>query len=458
MLAQHYHFIAIGGIGMSALASILLERGTSVSGSDVVQSYVTKGLEKLGAKISIGHAAENLPPSAIIVYSTAITADNPEMAYAKKAGYPLIHRAELLAELMESHAALLVAGTHGKTTVSSLLAHVLVAAGASPSFAVGGIVQSLKKNGGAGSGPYFVAEACESDGTFLLYPGYGGIITNIDNDHLDYWKEMPALIDGYRRFIENMREKEHLYLCADDPVLKSLSTGTKEGSAIPTKTYGFDLSADVRIAQFRQHGWKIAIDLEIENRRYREIEIPLAGRHNAQNAAAVFALVLSLGITEDTIREGFLSFKGIARRLEKKGKMRGVEIYDDYGHHPTEIAATLEAVREGLQGRRLVVAFQPHRYTRTRDCLEEFGPSFRAADLVYVTDIYSAGEKPIPGIDTPALMAHMQKANLRMLRYSSRRELAQHLAKALCKDDTLITMGAGDITKVGGELLALWGL
>ncbi len=448
MLEKHYHFIAIGGIGMSALARILLDRGATVSGSDASSSYVTKGLEKAGAKVCIGHKAENLPATAIVVYSTAIQADNPEMADAKKHGYPMIHRAGLLAELMESHAPLLVAGTHGKTTTSSLLAHVLVAAGSSPSFAVGGIVQSLEKNGGAGNGPYFVAEACESDGSFLLYPGYGGIITNIDNDHLDYWKEMPALIEGYRRFAENIRVKEHLFLCADDPLLKGLVQGAK--------SYGFDPSANAHIAEFRQTGWKIVFDLAIEGCVYRDIEIPLAGRHNALNAAAVFALVLSLGIPEDAIRKAFLTFAGIGRRLEKKGEMRGIEIYDDYGHHPTEIAATLEAVRAGLQGRRLIVAFQPHRYTRTRDCLEDFGPAFRAADLVYLTDIYSAGEKPIPGIDTKTLMTHMEKANLRSLLYTSRDELAQELSKELRKDDTLVTLGAGDITKVSGELLDLW--
>ncbi len=455
-LDHHYHFIAIGGIGMSGLANILIERGATVSGSDVAHNYVTKSLEKAGAKIHIGHAAENIPPSAIVVYSTAITGDNPEMAYAKKKGYPLLHRAELLAQLMESHAALLVAGTHGKTTVSALLAHVLVAVGTSPSYAVGGIIQSLHKNGEAGDGPYFVAEACESDGSFLLYPGYGGIITNIDNDHLDYWKEMPALIEGYRRFIGNMRSKEHLYLCTDDPILKNLTVEASQETKTYWKTYGFDASADVRILEFRQYGWKIVFSLQIHDQYYTDIEVPLVGRHNAQNAAAVFALVLSLGVSEESLRKAFLSFKGIGRRLEKKGEMHGIEIYDDYGHHPTEIAATLEAVREGTQGRRLVVVFQPHRYTRTRDCLAEFGPSFRAADIVYLTDIYSAGETPIPGIDTSALMVQMQKANLSTLLYSARGALAQQLIKELKKDDMLITLGAGDVTKLGGELLALW--
>ncbi len=448
MLGENkYHFIAIGGIGMSALARILLERGATVTGSDAAASYVTKGLEKAGAKINIGHNAENLPPSAVVVYSTAITEQNPELSCAKKLGYPLIHRAELLAELMESHAPLLVAGTHGKTTTSSLLAHVLVVTGFSPSFAVGGIVHSLEKNGGAGHGPYFVAESCESDGTFSLYPGYGGIITNIDNDHLDYWKEMPALIEGFRRFAGNMRAKNHLFICVDDPILRD--------AGLKAKTYGFDLAADVRISNFLQHGWKIVFDLHIEDGFHPEIEVPLVGRHNALNASAVFALCLSLGVPEAGIRKAFRSFCGIGRRMEKKGEWNGIEIYDDYGHHPTEIATTLEGVRAAFQGCRLVVAFQPHRYTRTRDCFEEFGPSFQAADVLYITDIYSAGENPLPGIDTHALMEQIQKANPSSL-YSPRAELAMRLKETLRKDDVLVTLGAGDITKIAGELLQLW--
>lgn len=448
MLDKHYHFIAIGGIGMSALARILLERGAIVTGSDTSESYVTKGLEKAGAKIFIGHREENLPPSAVVVYSTAITTENSEIALAKKLGFPLIHRADLLAELMESHAPLLVAGTHGKTTTSSLLSHVLIEADLSPSFAVGGIVHSLKKNGGAGTGPFFVAEACESDGTFLKYPAYGGIITNIDNDHLDYWKGIPAMVEGFRRFAENMRVKERLFICADDPLLKS--------AALAGKTYGFDPSADVRISNYHQLGWKVVFDLEIGSDRYPNIELPLIGRHNALNGAAVFALCLSLHVPESAIRKAFFSFQGIGRRLEKKGEIEGIEIYDDYGHHPTEIATTLEGVRALLQGRRLVVAFQPHRYTRTRDCLEEFGPAFQAADVLYVTDIYSAGEKPIPGIDTQVLLTQMRKASLRSLLYTPRKELPQQLRKDLRKDDVLVTLGAGDITKVAGELLDLW--
>lgn len=434
MLKKNYHFIAIGGIGMSALARILLERGAVVTGSDSAESYVTKGLEKAGAKISIGHREENLPVSATVVYSTAITTENPEIAAAKIRGFDLIHRAELLAELMQSHAPLLVAGTHGKTTTSSLLAHVLIEAGISPTFAVGGIVHSLKKNGGAGTGPYFVAESCESDGTFLQYPGYGGIITNIDNDHLDYWKEMPALIEGFQRFSANIRSKEHLFVCADDPILKSAS--------LQAKTYGFDPGADVRISNYRQMGWKILFDLTIRNVPYQRIEVPLVGKHNALNAAAVFALCLSLHVPEGAIRKSFLSFQGIGRRLEKKGEVDGIEIYDDYGHHPTEIATTLEAVRDLLQGRRLVVAFQPHRYTRTRDCLNDFGPALKAADVLYVTEIYSAGEKPIPGIDTQALLEQIQKANPRSLLYAPRKELSQQLRKDLRKDDVLVTLSA----------------
>lgn len=448
MLAKNYHFIAIGGIGMSALARIILDRGGTVTGSDVAPSYVTRNLEKAGATIIIGHRPENLPTSAVIVYSTAIGENNPEFAMAKKKGYKLIHRAELLAELMESSMPLLVAGTHGKTTTSSLLAHALIEVGFSPSFAVGGIVHSVERNGAGGQGPYFIAEACESDGTFLLYPGYGGILTNIDKDHLDYWKDMSSLMKGFHTFAEKISSKEHFFICADDPLIEQL--------AIQGRTYGFSPQAQIGITQFSQTGWKITFDLRIDGSVYKEIELPLIGRHNALNGAAVFALMRSLDVDEDAIRKAFLTFKGISRRLEKKGEAHGIEIYDDYGHHPTEIITTLQAVRSSLNGKRLVVAFQPQRYTRTRDCMEEFADAFSAADVLYITDVYSAGETPLPGVDAKTLLEKVEKKVPFIPRYSTRNELAQHLREELRSGDILVTLGAGDITKVGGELLELW--
>ncbi len=444
----HYHFVAIGGIGMSALARIALERGATVTGSDIVESAITKGLKKAGASIFIGHREENLPPSAVVVYSTAMAGDNPELKRAKELGYPLMHRATLLAEWMRSYLPLLIAGTHGKTTTSSLLAHVLTETGALPTFAVGGIIHSMEKNGGAGRGPYFVAEACESDGTFLHYRGYGGIITNIDNDHLDYWKEMPALIDGFRIFADQMLTKDHLFVCADDPTIRSMNMGGI--------SYGFDPSADVRISNFVQEEWTIRFDLFMNQKYYPKVELPLVGRHNALNAAAVFALILSLKIPADAIYPAFLSFRGIGRRMEKKGEVQGVTIYDDYGHHPTEIATTLEGVRAVSRKGRLVVVFQPHRFTRTRDCMEAFGGAFMAADIVYITDIYSAGEKPIPDVNIQTLLACVRRVDQRRsFVYIPRSEVAQILRAELRKDDTLITLGAGDITKVAEELLAL---
>jgi len=322
-----FHFVGIGGIGMSALAHILLQKGIPVTGSDVAPSAMTDQLQKKGAEIFIGHSSHHIKPFMTVVCSTDIKEDNPEIKQAKKDGLPLLHRSELLFQLMNGYSPLLVTGTHGKTTTSSLLAHLLVSSGLDPAFAIGGVVRSLNANGGHGSGPYFVAEADESDGSFLNYLPFGAIITNVDNDHLAHWHSLDKLVEGFHRFADLVQSSEHLIWCGDDDILRSLK--------LKGFSYGFDPSNDLQIENFRQAGWKMIFDICFEGNAYPEIEIPLIGGHNVLNAAAVFGLGIKIQIPEEKLREAFASFQGVNRRAEFKGECRHIDIFDDYAHHPT---------------------------------------------------------------------------------------------------------------------------
>ncbi len=441
----HYHFIGIGGIGMSALARILLQKGIKVSGSDVTPSYTTDLLQGQGATIHFGHAPENVAKECAVVYSTMIKDTNPEVLQARSFSLPFLHRSELLAHLMHGYAALLVAGTHGKTTTSSLLSHVLVSAGLNPAYAIGGMIKSLESNGGHGTGPYFVAEADESDGSFLKYNPFGAIITNIENDHLDYWKGSDSLIQGFAEFAKKVSSPEHLFWCGDDQTLRSLH--------LPGYSYGFGGDNALRIDNFTQTGWKNTFDLTFEGNQFTDVEIPLVGAHNVLNAAAVFGMCLKLNIPEKKVRKGLQTFQGVSRRAELKGEINQISVFDDYAHHPTEIFSTLRAIKQAIGQRRLVVAFQPHRYTRTRDCFNEFGPSFARADALILTDIYGAQEAPIEGVSTEALMQKIQEHCTAEMHYAPRGELTAYLRSFLKPDDVLVTMGAGDITAVGSEVI-----
>lgn len=444
-MIRNPHFVGIGGIGMSALARILLMRGEKVSGSDVQFTSIAQQLSEEGAAIFIGHEPENIAGAQIIIFSTGIGFDNPELLAAQEQQIPLIHRSQLLAELMKGYAPLLVTGTHGKTTTSALLTHVLVEAGLDPSYAIGGIVPSLQANGHHGHGIYFVAEADESDGSFLNYHSFGAIITNLENDHMNFWKEEEALDLAFQRFASQVGSLDHLFWCKDDLRLSSL--GLKGHS------YGFSEKAECKINHFQQLGWQVVFDLSFQQQRFREIELPLIGAHNVLNAAAVFGLGLKLDIQESILRKAFASFPGINRRVEKKGSARGVEVYDDYAHHPTEIFSTIRAIKYATHCSRLIVVFQPHRYTRTRDCLEEFSEAFEHADAVIVTDIYSAQEPPIPGIDPELIREGIKKAKPIPTEYVKRDLLPTFLSAYLKQGDILLTMGAGDITQIGPLVL-----
>ena len=429
-----YHFIGLGGIGMSALARILLQRGAQVRGSDRNASALLDRLRQEGAKIQIGHDSNALSKEDLVVYSSGIDEENVEIKRAKELGLPLLHRSEMLDRLIGTQRPLLVTGTHGKTTTSALLSSVLLEASLDPSFVVGGILLKLQTNGRSGTGPYFVAEADESDGSFLKTAAFGAIVTNLEREHLSYWKSEEKLFDAFACFFQNVRNPQHLFWCGDDLHLRSLNP--------PGFSYGFSPTNNFCITNFSQEDDGIVFDLN----EHRSIKVALFGRHNALNSAAVFALALSLGVEESAIRRAFLSFEGTQRRLERIAEVQKIEIYDDYGHHPTEISATLRALRAKARERRIVVLFQPHRYSRFLDLFQEFLLSFEEADLLIVTDIYAAGEEPLP-ISAEDFVAKQPSA-----RYIPRAELTKKSAELLCVGDLVITFGAGDISKTAREL------
>lgn len=443
---KNYHFIGIGGIGMSALANILLDRKMTVSGSDLALSYVTEMLTKACAHVSVGHDAKNIKPEMTVVYATGVSETNPEILAAKALGCPLLHRTDLLIEIAQDFKLLAVSGTHGKTTTSALLSHVLKSAGKEPAFAVGGVLPGYGRNGGDGHGDYFVIEACESDGTFLKYRPYGAIVTNIDADHLDHFGTEEAVKDAFFEFIDHVENPEYLFWCGDDPHLK-------QHGALGI-SYGFDKGCQLRLSNFTQQGWKIHFDLNFKEKNYKNIVLPLIGKHNALNAAAVFGLALAVGLDEVAIRQGFASFGGVKRRCEWKGEFQSMMFLDDYAHHPAELKTTLEALRMAIgPERRLLAIYQPHRYSRTRDCMGMFAGVFEAADQLILTNIYGAGEKPIDGLTDQHVYNDLASSSIVPVQFVPKEELLDFLLEHLQPHDVVVTLGAGDITGVGSQLL-----
>lgn len=439
------HFIGIGGIGMSGLARIMLAQNIHVSGSDLSANHITEGLINAGAHVSIGQSAQNIASAnTTVIYSSDIKKDNPEYQQALKLNCPLLHRSDLLALLMQQHKSLAVTGTHGKTTTSALLTAVLSEAGQKPSFAIGGIVPQFQTNAAKQQGEYFVAEADESDGTFLKYHPFGAIITNIDFDHMNHFLTESALITAFHQFATQVTSPQHLFWCGDDARLSALK--------LPGISYGFGAHCDLCITSFTQVGWNIHFDIEFKKKKYSDIQLSLIGRHNALNAAAVFGLALSLGLSEQDIRKAFISFGGVMRRCEKKAELQGVLFLDDYAHHPTEIKTTLDGIRKATEERRLIAVFQPHRYSRTKDCLGTYKNIFDAADELFITDIYASGETPIPGLSHQQIIEEIQLASKLPCQYVPRSDLINTISSHLLPHDVVVTLGAGDITKLGTDI------
>ncbi len=446
---QHIHFVGIGGSGMSGIAEVLLNLGYKVSGSDLKATHVTDRLEKLGVKIAIGHRPQNIEGAHVVVTSTAVSSQNPEVMAAKTKGIPVIPRIEMLAEIARLKYTIAVAGTHGKTTTTSMVAAVLQAGGLDPTVIVGGRLKYLDSGARLGKGEYLVAEADESDGSFLKLSPALAIITNIDNDHLDYYGTFDKIADAFVEFAGHVPFYGCVIVCLDDPHARVHLPRISRRVI----TYGLDASAYLQAVNIQVNESVSKFDVLANGKKLGELELHVPGKHNIQNALAAIAIGLELGIAFSNIAEGLAGFEGVGRRLELKGDRDGITVIDDYGHHPTEVRATLSALRERYSKRRLVALFQPHRFSRTQALWNEFAYAFEEADCVYVMDIYPAGEEAIPGVSSDLIVKAMQgvhpKASAAPKPFS-----AEALGRLLQKGDVLLTLGAGDVWKVGEQLLA----
>ena len=442
------HFVGIGGIGMSGIAEVMANLGFAVQGSDSAEGYVIAGLREKGITVFIGQNADNVANAAVLVTSTAIKPDNPEVVAARAKRIPIVRRAEMLAELMRLKSCVAVAGTHGKTTTTSMVAALLDAGGIDPTVINGGIINTYGSNARLGEGEWMVVEADESDGSFLRLGGTFGIVTNIDPEHLDHWGDFDKVRDGFRQFINNIPFYGAGILCIDHPEVQALIPRVGDRRIV---TYGFSATADIRGENVTPvpggNNFSVIVRLRDGERTIPDLMLPMPGRHNVQNALAAVAVAIELGIADDAIRTGFARFGGVKRRFTKVGETGGVTIIDDYGHHPVEIRAVLAAAREGATGRVLAVV-QPHRFTRLRDLMAEFQAAFNDADAVYVAPVYAAGEAPIDGVDGDALAAGLLAAGHRAaVTVTGADDLTVKLANDARPGDIVVCLGAGDITK-----------
>lgn len=442
----HYHFIGIAGIGMSGLARLLLQRKVAVSGSDPSSSLLKGELRHLGAEIFDSQRAENIKPSATVVYSTDISNDNPEMAAARILGCKIIHRSELLAQLV--HAAplsLAVTGTHGKTTTTAILTSILKAGWCYPSFACGGILLPEGTNSSGNDSPYFVFEADESDGSMLRYSPYGAIITNLDNDHLNYYGSMEALEGAIKAFAIQVVSKQHLLFCGDDARLLALN--------LPGLSYGFSAHCNFQITRISQQGWETTFDLRSHDKVLPDLKFPFPGKHLALNAAAACALALQMDIPEEAIYSGLKNFGGVQRRAERLIEKHGILIIDDYAHHPAAIKATLQAIRGAVGKRRILAIYQPHRYSRMATLpYTSFLSCFDSADNIYITDLYDAGEAPVGGFE-PRLLCHALAAvEGGKFHHIPHSKLMETLCCEARPHDVIVALGAGNLTHTAHAL------
>ncbi|WP_263410105.1 UDP-N-acetylmuramate--L-alanine ligase [Terriglobus tenax] len=448
---QRVHFIGIGGIGMSGIAEILLTMGYSVSGSDLRRSPVTDRLEKLGAVIFEGHRAENATGADVVVTSSAVAKDNPEVLEAKARKVPVIQRAEMLAELMRLKYGIAVAGMHGKTTTTSMVASVLASGGLDPTVVVGGRVAALGSNARLGNSQYLVAEADESDRSFLKLPSVLAIVTNLDREHMDCYRDMEDVEGAFLTFMDRVPFYGAVTACIDNEQLRKLLPRASRR----IHTYGERAEADFRVELLpRVAGTHQRFQVAYQGRRIGPLELHVPGKHNVLNATAAVAIGVQLGVPDEKIVEGVAAFRGVDRRFQIKGVARGVTVVDDYGHHPTEVQATLRAARECGYGRVLVL-FQPHRYTRTRDLMAEFAASFRDSDVLRVLDIYAASEQPIPGVNTPALVEEIRRNGHPSVAHAESMDAAVNALAAEAREgDVILTLGAGNVFQAGPQLLA----
>ena len=444
------HFIGIGGIGMSGIAEVLHNLGYQVQGSDQADSANVQRLRDKGITCFVGHTAENLGDAEVVVVSTAVKKTNPELIAAREKLLPIVRRAEMLAELMRFRNAIAIGGTHGKTTTTSMVATLLEAGGLDPTVVNGGIINAYGTNARMGGGEWMVVEADESDGTFLKLPADIAVITNIDPEHLDHYGSFDKVRDAFRQFVENVPFYGFGVMCIDHPEVQALVSRIGDRRVV---TYGENKHADVRFSNIRMDGVTSIFDVSIRDRKTGQektieaLRLPMPGRHNISNATAAIAVAHELGLSSEAIARGLSSFGGVKRRFTNTGSWNGVEIFDDYGHHPVEIKAVLRAARDACKGRVIAIA-QPHRFTRLRDLFDEFAACFNDADTVMVAPVYAAGEEPIEGVSSETLVSRIRAGGHRDARHIAGAEAIAPLVRELAQPgDLVILLGAGNITQ-----------
>ena len=447
----HIHFVGIGGIGMSGIAELLLNLGYKVSGSDLRRSDITDRLQSLGGMVFEGHAAEQIAGADVVVVSSAIDKTNPEVMAALKASVPVIPRAEMLAELMRLKYSIAVAGAHGKTTTTNLVAAVLAGGGLDPTVVVGGKLKSIGSNALLGQGDYIVAEADESDGSFLKYSPAIAVVTNIDREHLDFYKDLDDIKEVFLNFIDRIPFYGLAVLCLDNEAVQDLIPRIRKRFI----TYGTSPQADLQAVEMVCKGLSSKFKVVYQGETLGTIDLSLPGEHNVYNSMAAVVVGLELGISFKQIKAVLEKVEGVQRRLEIKGTAGGATVLDDYGHHPTEIKTTLKALTQSWPGKRKIVIFQPHRYTRTRALFDDFARSFYQADVLLVMPIYAASEKPIEGVDSRVLCQSIQAHGHKDVRFMEDVDaVVAALVEMVTPEDVVLTLGAGNVYQVGETFLA----
>jgi UDP-N-acetylmuramate--alanine ligase len=448
---KRVHLVGIGGVGMSGIALLLRNLGFEVTGSDAKESDTTRKLAEAGVRVYIGHEAANSAEAQVVVYSSAVHSENPELAAARAKEVPVIRRAEMLAELMRMKFSVAISGSHGKTTVTSMVAHLMERAGLDPTSVIGGRVMGANAGARLGQSEYLVAEADESDRSFLaLYPAIA-VVTNIEREHLDVYHDLADIKREFTRFVNRVPFYGSVILGMDSPAVRSIRNRAKRRVV----TYGVESPADFRVKDVQLYGFSSAFTLLFGGREVGRLNVPVPGMHNVANALAAIATGNELGIGFEVMAQALAVFSGVHRRLEKLGEKNGILVYDDYGHHPTEVRVTLEALRHAFPDRRILVVFQPHRYTRTRALADEFGTCFAAADELILTKVYAASEPEIPGVDSTLILRAVEAAGKPGASYvPEMAEAAGVLAGKLRKGDVVLIAGAGNICTIGEEILA----
>ena len=448
---QHIHFVGIGGVGMSGIAEVLLTLGYRVTGSDARRGEAVERLERLGAKVYLGHAAAHVEGAHVVVYSSAVARDNVEVAAARQRGIPVIARAEMLAELMRLKYGIAIAGTHGKTTTTSMVAAVLGAGGFDPTVVVGGRVHGLGTNARLGQGEFLVAEADESDGSFLKLTPTIAVVTTVDAEHLDHYPDLDAIVTAFLAFVNKVPFYGAVVVCLDDPNLQRMIPRMMDKRVV---TYGLEAGADVTARRLQFAEMRSTFEVVHRGASLGTMNLQIPGRHNVLNALAATAVALDLEIPFEKIQSALAGFAGVQRRFQIRGRARDVLVVDDYGHHPAEIRATLAAAKAGFD-RRVITVFQPHRYSRTQHLRDDFLTAFYQSDVLIVMDIYAAGEAPIPGVHARDLADGIAAHGHREVLYlgSDRAAIIDYLCESTRAGDLVLTLGAGDVGQLGEELL-----